>query len=122
MNSSLSVEFRCYRQNILRHLIYGDFDDIHVRPILLFTIRNITHCDTDAVFQINSESVPGISAEEGIYLWVFEANYRTRKFYERLGANLIERSVTDAPGGGKVAEWRYAWESVIHLNMAVAKD
>ncbi|MGD1857742.1 MAG: GNAT family N-acetyltransferase [Leptolyngbyaceae cyanobacterium] len=58
--------------------------------------------------------------EEGIYLWVFEDNYRTRKFYERLGANVIERVVIDAPGGGKVAEWLYAWESLNHLHTALA--
>ncbi|MEM9002797.1 MAG: GNAT family N-acetyltransferase [Cyanobacteria bacterium P01_F01_bin.86] len=58
--------------------------------------------------------------EAGIYLWVFEANHRTRKFYERLGAKAIERTIIDAPGGGKVAEWLYAWESVVHLNAAVA--
>lgn len=50
--------------------------------------------------------------EEGMYLWVFEANHRARQFYERLGAKAIERAVINAPGGGMVAEWRYAWESI----------
>ena len=67
-----------------------------------------------------TDSLLNQGREEGIYLWVFEANHRTRTFYERLGANVVERTVTNAPGGGEVAEWRYAWESVTHLNAAVA--
>ena len=66
-----------------------------------------------------TESLLSKGYEEGIYLWVFEKNHRTRKFYERLGAKAIEHTVIDAPGGGKVAEWLYAWESLSHLNKAV---
>ncbi|MEM7125446.1 MAG: N-acetyltransferase [Chloroflexota bacterium] len=52
----------------------------------------------------------------GIYLEVFEENHRARRYYEKLGAEVIERSVADAPGGGKVAEWLYAWPLVEQLN------
>jgi GNAT superfamily N-acetyltransferase len=52
-------------------------------------------------------SAPG----EGLFLWVYEQNAAARRFYERLGAAAVERMVIDAPGGGQVAEWRYAWPS-----------
>jgi predicted N-acetyltransferase YhbS len=55
---------------------------------------------------------------EGIHLWVFEGNVRTRRYYERLGAAVIERQEAPAPGGGMVAEWRYAWRSVDDLRGA----
>ena len=56
----------------------------------------------------------------GIYLWVFEANHRARRYYERLGAEAVERCVIDAPGGGTVAEWLYAWGTIGELNAAIA--
>lgn len=34
---------------------------------MLSKIRNVTHRDTDSVFQINSESVPGVSAFDSEY-------------------------------------------------------
>ena len=54
----------------------------------------------------------------GIHLWVFDGNVRTRRYYERLGAAVIERQEAPAPGGGMVAEWRYAWHSVDDLRGA----
>ena len=46
-----------------------------------------------------------------LYLWVFEQNTVARKFYESMGGELVERTVTVAPGGGEVAEWRCVWPS-----------
>jgi GNAT superfamily N-acetyltransferase len=57
-------------------------------------------------------------AGEGLYLWVYELNTRTRVYYERLGAQRIERSVIPAPGGGTVAHWLYAWPNVEVLHAA----
>jgi GNAT superfamily N-acetyltransferase len=62
------------------------------------------------------EQCPG----QWLYLWVFEANARTRAFYERLGAIVLERAVVEAPGGGSVAEWRYAWPDVNALCRVLA--
>jgi ribosomal protein S18 acetylase RimI-like enzyme len=45
----------------------------------------------------------------GLYLWVYEQNTAARGFYESLGSEPVERVVIQAPGGGEVAEWRYAW-------------
>ena len=47
----------------------------------------------------------------GLFLWVYEQNTAARAFYERFGSEPVERAVIDAPGGGEVAAWRYAWPS-----------
>ena len=52
---------------------------------------------------------------QGIFLWVFEANVHARDFYERLGASVVERTVVEPPGGGSLAEWRYAWPNIDDL-------
>jgi len=49
--------------------------------------------------------------DAGLHLWVFEQNTAARGFYESLGGEPVERAVIQAPGGGEVAEWRYAWSS-----------
>jgi ribosomal protein S18 acetylase RimI-like enzyme len=53
---------------------------------------------------------------EGLFLWVYERNTRTRAYYERLGAKQIERAEITAPGGGAVAEWLYAWPDIAALH------
>ena len=58
----------------------------------------------------------------GLFLWVYENNVAARQFYERLGAKPVERAVVDAPGGGQVAEWRYAWPSPDVLLSALQGD
>jgi GNAT superfamily N-acetyltransferase len=58
----------------------------------------------------------------GIHLWVFEGNVRTRRYSERLGAEVIERQEAPAPGGGLVAEWLYAWPAIGTLRSAVAPN
>ena len=55
---------------------------------------------------------------EGLFLWVYELNTRTRAYYERLGAKQIERAEISAPGGGTIAEWLYAWADIEVLHMA----
>jgi ribosomal protein S18 acetylase RimI-like enzyme len=47
----------------------------------------------------------------GLYLWVYEQNTAACGFYKSLGGEPVERAVIQAPGGGEVAEWRYAWPS-----------
>jgi GNAT superfamily N-acetyltransferase len=46
---------------------------------------------------------------DGVYLWVFEANHQARRFYARLGGRDVERAVVEAPGGGARPAWRVAW-------------
>jgi len=56
--------------------------------------------------------------EAGIYLWTFEANHPARQYYERLGAKAMEHGHCNRPGGHRVAEWLYAWQSVRQLQVA----
>ncbi len=89
-----------------------NLDNLHVRP----TVRGgrigtrLPHAVTSHVLTHH--------AGEGLYLWVYELNTRTRAHYERLGAQQIERAVIAAPGGGTVAEWRYAWPDITVLHTA----
>ena len=47
----------------------------------------------------------------GVWLWVLEPNAPARAFYERIGARNVERDVWEAPDGGRVPKFRYAWPS-----------
>ena len=72
-----------------------------------------------ALLKAFTDALLSRDCQDGIYLWVFEANHRTRALYERLGAIVVERAVVDAPGGGQASAWRYAWESASQLNRAL---
>jgi GNAT superfamily N-acetyltransferase len=61
------------------------------------------------------ENAKSAYANVGLHLWVFEQNTAARSFYERIGAKKIHRTVLEAPGGGEVAEWLYAWNTVDDL-------
>ncbi len=65
-----------------------------------------------------TEHVMTYCPEEGLFLWVYELNTRTRAFYERLGAQKIERAEITAPDGGTVAEWLYVWPQIDVLHAA----
>lgn len=53
----------------------------------------------------------GREAAGGVHLWVFDANRRARRLYERLGARVVGGNTIRAPGGGEVTQSLYAWES-----------
>ncbi len=55
---------------------------------------------------------------EGLFLWVYELNARTRALYERLGAQKVEQAEITAPDGGTVVEWLYAWPQIEVLHRA----
>lgn len=59
--------------------------------------------------------------DAGVFLWVFEQNDQARRFYARLGGESVERVVTEAPGGGEIAEWRVAWRSPAQLMLAAER-
>jgi len=50
--------------------------------------------------------------QPGLHLWVFEANYPARRFYERLGATNKGREVGKVLGGGTATSLRYVLASV----------
>jgi len=56
----------------------------------------------------------------GLFLWVYERNVRAMALYDRLGGERIERAEEDAPGGGKLQAWRYAWRDVRLLYRATS--
>jgi ribosomal protein S18 acetylase RimI-like enzyme len=45
----------------------------------------------------------------GLHLWVFEANLRARRFYERHGGTMVERKRAEVLPRIVVPEVRYAW-------------
>jgi len=53
--------------------------------------------------------------QSGLHLWVFEANYPARRFYERLGATKEHREVGEVTGGGTAPVLRYVWASIAPL-------
>ena len=53
--------------------------------------------------------------QSGLHLWVFEANYPARRFYERLGATKEHREVGEVTGGGTAPVLRYVWASIVPL-------
>lgn len=53
----------------------------------------------------------------GLHLWVFEANAGARRFYERLGARLVERILYDAADGGRHPALCYAWPDAAVLRL-----
>lgn len=54
-------------------------------------------------------------ADEGVYLWVMEANAPARRFYERLGATHAGTEIHQDPGGGSAPNCRYVWPSPVML-------
>lgn len=56
----------------------------------------------------------------GLYLWVFEANTKGRRFYERLGARTVERSASKIPSARGKPVLRLHWPDVRMLAPASA--
>lgn len=81
-------------------------DNLHVRPDLK------GHGIGRRLLESACRRAAAVAPTEGLFLWVYEANVDARTFYERLGAEVLDRVVVDAPGGGQVAEFRYSWPTV----------
>ena len=45
----------------------------------------------------------------GLYLWCFEQNEPSCRFYERRGGVAVERIIDEAPGGGALPALRFHW-------------
>lgn len=61
------------------------------------------------LFKIAAEWSVRNYSNSGIYLWCYEQNEPARRFYERLGGVVIERSMYDTPGGGTQPALRLHW-------------
>ncbi len=54
----------------------------------------------------------------GLHLWVFDANTGARRFYERHGARIVDRTVYASADGGANAALCYAWPDTAVLRQA----
>jgi GNAT superfamily N-acetyltransferase len=81
-------------------------DNLHVLP----TLRG--HGLGRQLFSRAAQWV--MSKEPGwpMHLWVFEANYRARHFYEALGGEVVELRFKQTPAGVKIASLRYVWQDL----------
>jgi len=50
-----------------------------------------------------------VRPDQGVYLWVMEANVSARAFYDRLGAANMGTINLQDPGGGHAPNCRYVW-------------
>ncbi len=53
----------------------------------------------------------------GLHLWVFDANSGARRFYERHGARIVDRTVYASADGGANAALCYAWPDAAVLRV-----
>lgn len=53
----------------------------------------------------------------GLHLWVFDANTGARRFYERHGAQVVDRTVYASADGGANAALCYAWADAAALRL-----
>jgi ribosomal protein S18 acetylase RimI-like enzyme len=53
----------------------------------------------------------------GLHLWVFDANTGARRFYERHGAQVVDRTVYSSADGGANAALCYAWPDSAALRL-----
>ena len=90
-------------------------DNLHVRPEMKgMGIGTELLYKAGAWVQANFQ-------ESGLHLWVFEANYPARRFYERLGATNHHREIGEVTGGGTAPVLRYVWASV-EWHLRLKKD
>ena len=91
--------------------IYGDFDaewgtlidNLHVRPDLKG--QGIGKQLMQKAFDWTHQNYP----QNGVYLWVFEANLASRRFYEAMGGTNVERVLHHNEDGTEGYALRYAW-------------
>jgi ribosomal protein S18 acetylase RimI-like enzyme len=58
----------------------------------------------------SAEAVLARGEWAGLYLWVLEGNAAARAFYDARGGRLVDREVTEPPGGGAtIVGLRYVW-------------
>jgi GNAT superfamily N-acetyltransferase len=58
----------------------------------------------------SAAAVLGRGQGTGLYLWVLEGNAAARAFYDARGGRMVDREVTEPPGGGApIVGLRYVW-------------
>jgi ribosomal protein S18 acetylase RimI-like enzyme len=62
-----------------------------------------------------AEWLARVAPDQGVYLWVMEANTRAREFYGHLGAANAGTVDLRDPGGGHAPNCRYVWPDLRRL-------
>ncbi len=83
---------------------WGDYlDNLHVAPDLKGAGLG------RRLMQAVAERLRHDGSTRPLYLWVLEANTAARRFYERLGAELTDRQLSDPLAGQQHLVWRCVW-------------
>ncbi|MGE3473953.1 MAG: GNAT family N-acetyltransferase [Vicinamibacterales bacterium] len=61
------------------------------------------------------ECLARMRQEDGVWLWVYEANVAARRVYAHLGGREVEWCDESAADGSRLAKWRVAWPSARQL-------
>lgn len=57
----------------------------------------------------------------GLHLWAYDKNRAARRFYESLGARVVNSEVVDTPDGGRASAHVYAWQRLKELQELLIK-
>jgi GNAT superfamily N-acetyltransferase len=83
---------------------WGDYiDNLHVAPGLKG--GGIGR----RLMQAVAQQLLASGSQRPLYLWVLDANTAARRFYERLGAEVRDRQLSDPLGGRQHPVWRCVW-------------
>ena len=90
--------------------VWGDYlDNLHVDPDLKGAGLG------RRLMQAVAQQLQQDGSPRPLYLWVLEANTAARRFYERLGAELTDRQLSDPLAGQQHLVWRCVWRSPARL-------
>ena len=90
--------------------VWGDYiDNLHVAPDLKGggLGRQLMRGVAERLIQQD--------AARPVYLWVLDANTAARRFYERMGAEITDRQLSDPLGGTQHPVWRCVWREPARL-------
>ncbi len=98
---------------------WGSFlNNIHVKQAM--HRRGVGTALLNAVAKRCTTPVSGLNAatdtSQRLYLFVIQANIAAQRFYTHHGAQNVGVDVWDAPDGGRVPLYRFAWEDVGRLD------
>ena len=93
--------------------VWGDYlDNLHVAPDLKGAGLG------RQLMQAVAERLRQDGSTRPLYLWVLEANTAARRFYERLGAELTDRQLSDPLAGQQHPVWRCVWRGPSLLTLS----
>lgn len=78
-------------------------DNLHVKPV------HKGHGIGARLLQASREWIAGAAPGQPMHLWVMEGNVAARRFYDRHGGTVAERTVVDAGPATGLPVMRYVW-------------